>query len=138
MTATFTSFITAITGMVVSGVSTRLTAPPASLSTADIPCSFPMLPSGNVDTLVFGNGLLAGGSQPTITCDLIFVYEAFGQNTFATNYSGLLTLLDAIVTASKSLTRPGAGPMTFSLRMGTINIAGNDYFAIYETWTGVG
>ena len=53
MTATFTSFITAITGMVVSGVSTRFTAPPASLSTADIPCSFPMLPSGNVDTLVF-------------------------------------------------------------------------------------
>lgn len=138
MTATFTTFIEAITGMIVAGVSKRYTAPPASLSTADLPCSFPMLPSGDLAELVFANSSDVGGEQPTIICDLVFAFEAVGQNTQIDNFTGLLTLMDAIVTASKTLTRPTAGPMTFTLRMGIVTVAGNDYWSVFESWKGVG
>ena len=79
----------------------------------------------------------AGVSQQS----LVILYSSMRhmvKYTFATNYADLLTLTGCDRNGIKVADTPGAGPMTFSLRMGTVNVAGNDYFAIYETWTGVG
>jgi hypothetical protein len=138
MTATYSTFIAAIAGMTVSGVTRKYTEPPASISTADLPCSFPMLPSGADTVLTFGNAGVVGGQQSSFTCDLVFAYEAMGQGTQNQNFGGLVTLMDAVVTASRALTRPTQGPMTYSLRVAPVSVAGNDYWAIVETWTGVG
>jgi len=138
MNATYSTFIAAIAGITVSGVTRKYTEPPASINTADLPCSFPMLPSGEMQTIVFGNGATVGGQLPTWTCDMVYAFEPVGQGTQAQNFGGLVTLMDAVVTASQALTRPTAGPMTFSLRAGIVSVAGNDYWSIIETWTGVG
>lgn len=139
MTATYSTFIAAIDGMTVSGVVRKFTEPPASINTADLPCSFPMLPSGGDAVITFGNGAAVGGGQlPNFVCDMVYAYEAMGQGTQGQNFAGIVTLMDAIVTASRALTRPTAGPMTFSLRVAPVNVSGNDYWAIIETWSGWG
>ena len=57
-------------------------------------------------------------------------------------FSGLVRLMDNSTTASLLLakrgTRPTDGPMTFSLRAGMVNVAGNDYWSVIETWSGWG
>ena len=137
MTATYSTFISAIAGLTVSGV-TRYSYPPASVNTADLPCSFPMLPYGTDEVITLGIGSTVGGQQPTFTCDLVFAIEPVGQGTQPQNFSAVVTLMDAVVTASRAMTRPNAGPTSFSLRMGLVSIAGADYWAIFETWNGVG
>lgn len=134
---TYTAFVTALAAMTVTGVTRKYTAPPASLGTADLPASFPMLASGNEVQLVFGNGNVGGG-QSNLICDLVFAIEPVGQGTQIQNFTAALTLIDAIVTASKALTRPTAGPCAFNLKIGIVAVAGNDYWAIIESWTGVG
>ena len=132
---TYTSFITAISGLVVSGV-TRLTAPPASIGVP--PVSFPMLPSGSNGPLVFANSGRVGGELPAYTCDLVFVYEAVGQGTQVQNYTGLLTLIDSVQAAIKTMVRPTAGPTTYTMRMDQILIGQAAYWALVVTFSGVG
>lgn len=132
---TYAAFMSSLTGMTVTGVVRRYTAPPMALNTADLPASFPMLPAGDDTVLVFN---ATGGQQITFTCDLIFAYEPVAQNTTVANYSGLLTLMDNIVTASRALSRPTDGPCTYTLRMGVVTVASIDYWAIIQSWTGTG
>jgi hypothetical protein len=138
MTATYTTFIAAIAGITVSGVTRKYTEPPASISTADLPCSFPMLPSGADAVITFGNGTAVGGQLPTFACDMVYAFEPTAQGTQAQNFAGLVGLMDAIVTASRAMTRPTAGPMSYSLRAGIVTVAGSDYWSVIQTWTGVG
>jgi len=138
MTATYSTFITAIAGMTVSGVMRKYSEPPASINTADLPCSYPDVPYGSDAVITFGVGAMVGGQAPNFVCNLVFPFEAVGQGTQGQNFSGLIALMDNIVTASRALTRPTAGPMSFSLRTGIVSVSGNDYLAVIETWSGWG
>jgi len=135
---TYTAVISALAEMNVPGVRRRYAAPPLSLSTADLPASYPMLPSGSDANLVLGNGGLAGGNQPTITVDLVFALEPIGQGTYIQNFAAATALIDNIVTASRELARPTRGPLSFVLRLGIVTLAGTEYWAVVETWTGTG
>lgn len=132
---TYAAFVTAISGLVVTGV-TRLTAPPASVGTP--PVSFPTLISGANGPIVFANSGKVGGEAPSLTCDLVFAFEAAGQGTQVQNYSGLLTLIDNVQTAIKAMARPTAGPTTYTMRMDQILIGQVMYWALVVTFSGVG
>ena len=135
--STFTSFVAAVAGITITGVTAK-TSPPVKLDTAELPCSYPLLPTGGDTTLVFGNGSKVGGNQPNYACEMVYVFEAVGQSRQPENFSGCLTLMDSVVTASRALTRPTDGPMSYTLRLGIVSVAGNDYWAVVQSWEGVG
>lgn len=96
MAFTYTDFVNNISGMTISGVTRRYTAPPsAQIATADLPASYPRLPGGDdqVATLTYGRGLTSA------VVELCVVLEPVRQGTNSVNYSAALTMLDAIKTA---------------------------------------
>lgn len=134
---TFSEFVANISSIDFKELKRNYSAPPASLNTSDLPCSFPMLPSGEDNLLVFCGGD-GGGNQLTFLCDMVYVYEPIGQGTQTQNYSGLLGIVDSAIDASRKMARPTLGPATYSLRIGSVTVAGNDYWAVIQSWRGAG
>lgn len=132
---TFTSYVTALSGLTVSGVTRKYTSPPQSINTADLPAQWPLLPSGDAAPLVFGG---YGSPAGTYRCDLVIATEAVGQNVNSVNFAGVLTLMDALTTALKAMTRPVAGAFTWTIRQAIVTVAGNDYWALICSCEGSG
>lgn len=132
---TYTSYVTALSGLTVVGVTRKYTSPPQSINTADLPAQWPLLPSGDVAPLVFGG---YGAPSGTYRCDLVIATEAVGQNVNSVNFVGVLTLMDALTTALKSMTRPVAGVFTWSIRQAIVTVAGNDYWSLICSCEGSG
>lgn len=133
---TYTAFVTALSGLVVTGVTRRYTAPPASVSTADLPAQYPMLPTGDERPLTFAQGGMPG--NVLMRCDLVIAFEPIAQGTHTSNFSGLLTLMDNARTAIAGMTRPTDGPITCTFRMGIVTIAGGEYWALVIGFEGAG
>lgn len=135
---TYSAFVTALTGLTITGVTRRYTQPPASLNTADLPAQYPMLPSGDERPITMGQGGMPGAGQETQRIDLIIAYEPVAQNTNVNNFSGLLTLMDNARTAIKAMSRPTRGALSWSMRMGIATLAGVEYWVLVITFEGVG
>lgn len=92
---TYTSFVTALASLDITGVKRKYTSPPSQLSSTDLPASHPQLPESRheVATLNYSPGLFA------YVCELVIVVRANAQATAAANFSECLTLLDALNTA---------------------------------------
>ena len=97
----YASFASTLTGITVTGVKRAYTAPPAQISTADLPALFPRLPQGNtaIDTLGRTSGLLS------MTCDVVLIVEPVMQNRATANYTASLALMDALDTALRTVGR---------------------------------
>ena len=91
----YATFVSALTGMSVTGVRRAYTSPPAQVSTADMPMLFPKLPEGSTEVDTLGN---TTGIR-RMTCDLVLAVEPITQNRQSANYAATLTLLDALETA---------------------------------------
>ena len=135
---TYAAFVTALTGLTVTGVTRRYTEPPQSLSTADMPAQYPLLPSGDDRPITHGQGSRPGDGLETLRLDLVIAYEPVAQNTNSANFTGLLTLMDNARTAIKAMTRPTRGPLTWSMRQGIATLAGVEYWALVISFEGVG
>lgn len=98
MAFTYTTYVSGVAGISISGVTRTYTAPPSTINTADLPASYPRLPGGENETatLTYGRGL------HTAVVELCVVLEPVRQNTNSVNYSAALTMFDAIKTALTS------------------------------------
>ena len=127
---TYTAFVTALAGMTITGVSTQYTTEIDYGDTADLPCSFPRLPSGGTNeetmTTCVNDGRVRVG-------ELVVLVQANGQGTTEENYAATLTMIDSVETAVKSLkTLP---IMTWEIAAGRTAVPG--YWAVVLTVTGV-
>lgn len=128
--ATFADFLTAVQAIAVSGVTRAYDEPPNSLNTADLPASFPMLPSGGI-----GEKLVSCWSQNEFrTIRFAIAIEPTGQSTQATKYGQLAALMDSAGDAFKALERSQGGTLAvfveYDIEAAIITIAGNDYWGI--------
>jgi hypothetical protein len=130
--ATFAAFLTAVQGLSVTGIAaaSQYDQPPNSLNTADLPVSFPLLPSGGI-----GEKLVSCWDQnETRTIRFVIVTEPAGQSTQATKYAALAALMDNAGTAFKGLERSQGGTLAvfieYDIEAAIITIAGIDYWGI--------
>lgn len=136
-TTTYAAFVAAVAGITITGVTRKYTSPPASIGTADLPASLPLIPQGGDQPIVFGTGG-SGNVGHTMRMDLVIVYEPVGQNTNAVNFAGCLTIMDNTTTALRALTRPVNGPWNWSMRQGIATIGNVDYWAVIVSVEGFG
>ena len=126
---TVAAFVSALAGITVTGVTRKYTSPPASLSTADLPAQWVQLPSVTDDAArtMAKHGQLWG----LTTAQLVIAYDAVGQGTQAANWSGTVTMMDSVWSAlASSGSAIGRGRLTYTIRQGVANVAGNDYWAV--------
>ena len=80
---TYAEYVATLTALTVTGVTKRYSAPPAQLSTAQLPAMWTRLPSGTVEVVAMDGG----AGLPSFTCDLVIAIEAMAQNTQPANYA---------------------------------------------------
>jgi hypothetical protein len=126
---TYASFSAALAALTVTGVTRKFTYPPPSLATADLPASWPGLPSGNEPMMTFQTA----GGWPALTCDLVVALEPTAQNTQSANYAATVAMMDNLSTALRSGTI-GRGPMTWTITANVqIQVADVTYWAVIAT-----
>jgi hypothetical protein len=100
-TPSFASFVSAMQGISgITGVTRFYDEPPASLSTADLPAAFPLMPSG-----VLGERVTSCvDDSKTRLMDYVICVEAAGQGTQAQNYAALAAIMDSLEDKLDALT----------------------------------
>ena len=133
MATAYADFVTDLAGLSISGVTRQFTYPPTSLDTADLPSSWVQLPRGDSNPLTFQ----ANGGWPTLRADLVVAVEAVAQEQQAQNFSDVLTMMDAVMTALRSADIC-KGPLSWTIRQDVVEVAGTHYWAVVAEVEGRG
>lgn len=129
---TYTTFAAALAALSVTGVTRKLTAPPTSIATADLPAMWPGLPRGEEPSMTFKTA----GGWPTLICDLIVAIEPVGQNTQGANYTATLAIMDALSTALRA-SSIGRASLTWTINANVqVIVSDTTYWAVVCTVTG--
>lgn len=99
------AWIAAIQAMTVTGVTHHYNEPPPSINTADMPCAFPLLPSGERGELITS---CIGNNKPR-NIKYVIIVGPVAQDTNANNYATLGGHMDNLETALDALTIPQGG-----------------------------
>ena len=125
------TFIAAIQGMTVTGVTRHFDDPPESLSTADLPAAFPLWPGSNMLDMV--TSCIDTGK--TRTMGFVICVEASGQGTNATKYAQYAALMDNLETALETAF-PATTVNYYTFEYNTVPgypVADQTYWAIVAT-----
>ena len=128
----YTTFSAGLAALSVTGVTRQLTAPPASLETADLPTSWPGLPRGEEPAFTFQTP----AGWPTLICDLIIAIEPVGQNTQSANYTATVAIMDALSTALRGLSLGRTMPTWIINANVQVIVGGANYWAVVATVSG--
>jgi hypothetical protein len=132
---TYAEFVSGLAGLEIEGVTRQFDYPPPSLNKADLPASFPLLPSGSEGALTFQ----AHGGWPTFKCELIIAYMPVAQSTQAENFAGAVALMDPVAEALRDAVGTFCkGKVTWDIRQTVVTVAGIDYWAVQATVVGHG
>lgn len=128
---TYAEYVATLTALTVAGVTKRYSAPPAQLSTAQLPAMWARLPSGTVEVVAMDGG----AGLPSFTCDLVIAIEAMGQNTQPANYAKALAVIDAMQT---TLTTEALNSDldSWQMRVDVDQVGDTAYWVIVATVTG--
>ncbi len=136
MATTYTSFITALADITVSGVTRKYAlnaTPPAALSTADLPAQF-VWPGGGLND---GQRVMQSGGWPIYSGTLCIAVEPIGQSTAPANYAACVTMVDALDTALETgqhtISLGDCGPLSWSIREEIREIAGVACWCVVAT-----
>ena len=123
--ATNAAWVTALTGMTITGTTRRYTYPPESVETADLPAWFVQLPGGEMP----GWTVSCTNRNKTRSAQVIIVTEPVAQGTNSQNFGALPALMDALENALDALTVYNFMQYDLSAAA-TVEIAGIVYWAI--------
>lgn len=103
------AFVTAMQGLSVTGVAaaSQYNQPPNAVNTADLPVSFPMMPSGERGELITS----CANDAKVRRMGFVILMEATGQSTQPVKYAALAAQMDNLETALDGLTIPGGGTL---------------------------
>jgi hypothetical protein len=123
---TLRAFVDALEAISVTGVTRRYTSgPPPSIE--DLPAQFVRLPQSSDEPFYFG----AQGGWPVLRADLIICYEAVAQSTGASNFDGVIDMIDNLNTALRATSTTGAlVGLSWSARQSIEPVAEIDYWAV--------
>ncbi len=128
---TYAEYVATLTALTVAGVTKRYSAPPAQLSTAQLPAMWARLPSGTVEVVAMDGG----AGLPSFTCDLVIAIEAMAQNTQPANYAKGIAVIDALQAALTTEALEGVLD-SWALRLDAEAIGDTAYWVIVATVTG--
>jgi len=133
---TIANFVTNLGDITISGVTSKLDAPPASLKTADLPAQWVQLPSGERAPATFQSH---GKLWDVLRAQLIVAYEAVGQSTQAANWSATITMMDsvkdAIAASGQTVVK---GKVEWIVRQGSVLVNETSYWAVIAEVTANG
>lgn len=98
----------------VTGVTREYGEPPGSLSTADLPASFPEGFQIVQEPLTFK----AHGGKAELLLEFVIAVEPYGQGTLPQNFTLMTTLADALDNALRTASA-GDGTLRWEIRAGT-------------------
>lgn len=122
----YTDFIGNVAALSVTGISRAYTEPPSRIASADMPLSFPRLPSGDHGPLTAGG---FQGGWPTLRCELVVLVHALMLETDDVKFSDTLTVMDNIATAMRSADL-ASGPVRWSIRTELVTLESGFYHAV--------
>lgn len=125
---TMVEFYTALTGMVVTGVKRRYTAPPQQLASADLPAQWVNLP-GAANNLDSELASACYGLAKTRQATLVIATEAAGLGTNPANTTALLTMMDNLENALDTLRRAN-GMLDYTLTPAAIVLSDTNYWGV--------
>ena len=130
---TYTLFMTDLAALTITGVTRAYTEPPRQINTADLPCSYPSLPTGGENPVT---GDVAGG-WPTLRADLVIALEPWAQNTKAANFAATNTMMDR---TSETLRYAdlARSRIRWTIRADVVTIGDTPYWAVVATVEGQG
>ena len=128
---TYTDYAAMLSGLTITGVTKAYGAPPAQLSTAQLPAQWPRLPSGEMTIA----SLTGAAGLPSLTCDLVIAVEVIGQNVQPANYAKCLAMIDALQTALTTEALDGVVD-SWQMRLDAEQIGDTSYWVIVATVTG--
>jgi len=130
MATTYSSFLSALAGTTVTGVTRQFTlsqSPPTTLDTADLPASF-VIPGGSENAAPVA---FSGQMGRTFRGTLVIIIQPDGQDTAPANYAVAVSLMDALHTGlQSSMTMYDMTP-TWAIREGHRG----DYWAVWAEVT---
>jgi len=132
---TYASFVTAVSGLTITGVTRKYAYPPQSIGTADLPASFPLIPAGGDQPIIFNQG---GNLGHVMRMDFVIAYEPTAQNTNQPNFTNTVTMMDSATTALRAMTRPTQGAFSWTMRQGIVTIGNVEYWAVIVSLEGNG
>jgi hypothetical protein len=122
---TYTEFVAAVAALDIDGVTRAYLQPPGQVSTADLPCSYPSLPTGGENPFT---GDAAGG-WPALRVDLVVLIESWAQSTRASNYTAAVAMMDAISEALRAAELAKSRPR-WTIRTEIVSIGDTPYWAV--------
>ena len=137
---TFASLVTAISGLTITGVSTKFDYTPESLGNADLPAQFPRLPNGDAGYAPAD----CDETEMVRTLELVICIEPVGLGTDEQNFDATVAMLD---TANSSISTwvflPAQNNIAVSYSLSTsgdspIVVGDTAYFGVIATIVGRG
>jgi hypothetical protein len=113
--------LAALTGLTVTGVKRTYTYQPQQIGSADLPCLFPALPTGEGSLATFGSAT----DLRVYRLNLVLVVEPVLQSTPQSKWTSVTTLLDAFATALE-----GGAVDSYTLRVEETLLGDTPYVAI--------
>ena len=124
-------FLAGIQAMIVTDVNRHYNEPPESISTADMPCAFPVMPGGGL-----GERVVSCVTQnKTRAIQYIVILGPTAQNTNASNYNELAEMMDNLEDAIDTLNEMNWYDYTLTTT-GNFLIGGVAHWAIVADITG--
>ena len=110
---TYASYISTLSGLSITGVTTAYDHAPLAIHTADLPASFVRLPGGgmNMDTAT-----TCSGDGRRRVCELVVAMEPLGQSNQEPNWTAVIAMMDYIEAALDTLF--GSSLFTYDLAAG--------------------
>jgi hypothetical protein len=133
---TYATFTAAVAALSIAGRKRAYTSPPMQITTADLPASYPRLPSGglNPDSL---STCTSSGNRRVV--DLVVVVEPMGQGTQPQNYAATLAIIDAVENALRTASDGGTITpwLEWTLSIAPVVVGDTPYWAVTATVTGI-
>lgn len=136
MATTYTSFVTALANITVTGVTRKYAlnaTPPSSLNTASLPAQF-IWPGGGVDDAL---RVFQAGGWPQYRATLAIAVEAVAQSNAPANYAACVTMIDslrsALAAAQDTIAGTDVGVVNWTIRDEIRDIAGTSYWIVMAT-----
>lgn len=136
MATTYTSFVTALANITVTGVKRKYAlnqTPPVALNTASLPAQF-IWPGGGVDDV---QRVFQAGGWPQYRATLVVVVEPVAQSNAPANYAACVGMIDnvraALEAEQDTIAGPDVGALSWSIREDVRDIAGTSYWLVLAT-----
>ena len=132
MAYTAASFITALSGLSITGVTRMFAYPPETVANADLPIAYVRLPELTNERITLG---LSGDPETLdkVQGELVVLIRADGLSMNADNFSAMTTMIDNVNSALKAAIAASAQIDRWTIRQETAIVGESGFWALVAT-----